>query len=148
MSVIAAAIMLASAIVGEYGIYVAISMAEVPFEGELAKAVIPEVLTLGLIAICFAARLALLGISHQEQYVRLLSSWIISAASVAFYLWTFAVAHSPSVETCTPDGRCFTIYDQSEGLNITMFAGLCFLSLSTVRAVFTAAYAASTHRLK
>jgi len=130
-----------SAVVRELSrIYIGVSLAESPFEGDFADMILAHVGMLVLVGIPFMVRAVFLLIFKPERYLWVALSWVLSFVAVVFYLLEMWPEYGPT-KICGEGGRCFTIYDQ-RGTDWVLLSAIAFILLSIVRAGVTAAIAA------
>lgn len=129
------------------GIYFAVSVAEVPFQGDFAEIVMKQVWLLVLLAVSFVVRAVFLLTFKPKHYSWIAFSWLFSVAAVAFYLWEMSPGYSSATPVCGEDGRCYTIYEIAR-TDWAALAGLGFVLFSFVRVLVTAAIAGTRHRYR
>lgn len=122
-------------------IYIGVSLAESPFEGDFADMIIAHVSMLVLVGIPFMVRAVFLLIFKPERYLWVALSWVLSFVAVVFYLSEMWPEYGPS-RTCVEGGKCFEIYDQRSITDWVLLSALAFILLSIVCAGVTAAIAA------
>jgi hypothetical protein len=146
IGLIGAAAMLSSVALELSGIYFSVSVAEVPFQGDFADAVMKEVWMGVIVGAAFTARSFVLIVSRPERYSWTAFSGLFSFVIVVFYVLTMSPGYGPTT-VCEHDRRCFTIYDIAR-TNWVALAGTGFLLLSFFRCLVTAAWVGSKQRYK
>ena len=108
---ITGAILMLAAIGWElFSLYAAVSVAEAHFQGDYAEYVWYLAWMFALISVAFIVRVIFLVVFKPERYSWVAFSWLLSFASVVFYLWQILPGPTTS---CGEEGRCFTIYYHS-----------------------------------
>ena len=144
ISLIGATAMLAAVARELSRIYIGVSWAEA--QGDYADSVMAHVWMLVLIGVSFIIRAFFLLVSKPERYSWVAISWLLSFATVVFYLWEMLPQYSPAT-ICEKDGRCFTIYHHSSA-DWTALAGMGFVVFSFFRVLVRAAVAGSKYRYR
>ena len=147
IALIGAALMLAAIGRELSRLYIGVSWSEVPFQGDFADTVMAQVWTLVLVGMSFVVRATFLLLSKPERYSWVAFSWLLSFASIAFYLWEVLPSYSPTT-ICAEDGQCSTMYHNPGGGDWVAVAGIAFVLLSFVRALITAAMAGTRYRYR
>ena len=147
LGVFAAAVMVLVVGLELCSIYIALSVAEVPFGQDLIESVTSHVSMLLFLAITFLTRIYCLIGYKADNYALPAATGLLSITVVILYIWMQAPGASPSGTTCTPTGQCFTIYDMARAdraaLGCVMYA-----FFGGLRAVATAVYAALKYRYR
>lgn len=127
-------------------LHTVVSWSEAPFQGDFADMVMARVSLLGLVGIAFIVRAFFLLVFKPERYSWVTVSWFFCFATAIFYLLEMSPGYSPTA-TCEEDGRCFTIYHNSNADWVSL-ACIGFVTFSFFRALVIAAMAGSRYRLK
>lgn len=131
IGLIGAALMLAVVARELIGLYIAVSWAEVPFQGDFAEVVMAQAWMLVLLGGSSILRAVFLLIFKPERYSWIALSWLLSFAAVIFYLW-----------------QTIPSYGHSGSADWVGLACLGFLTFSFFRVLVTATMAGSRYRLK
>ncbi len=143
-----AVLMVVSVVIVMWGVYYAISVAEVPFGRDLIWSVADEILVLVLIGISFIVRIMLLLSLHRRPYYQISASWLASALLLTAYVWLRMPPSSPPSPICGADGHCFTIYELRRGADVLEVAAIVFILASVLRTAATFVYGAVRFRYK